>query len=135
MRLAENNAIVSDGVTRRTKRRRGKITFNDMLSIEASLRLRSATEGEKKGMKRICTCMCQTHMHTYMCRHACGFLIRSLYMPNNCSQSKVPTNHRREFHPLSYLCVCLQLWKRPCRASCHCGTGISAVHSQFAQTW
>lgn len=74
-RLAENNGPVSDGVTRRTKRRRGKITFNDMLSVEASLRLCSATEGKKKSMMEICTCMYKTHTHTctYMCRRDVGF--------------------------------------------------------------
>lgn len=129
-RLAENNRPVSDGVTRRTKRRRGKITFNDMLSVEASLRLRSATEGGKKrhdGDLQMHVPSTHTHAHTE--QHGCGILITSSTMPNNCSHSKVPKNHRREFHPLGYLCVCLRLWNRPCSASRHCVTGFSPVHS------
>lgn len=64
-RLAENNGPVSDGVTRRTMRRRGKITFNDMLSVEASLRLRSATERGKKGKMGIYLHIHVPNTHTY----------------------------------------------------------------------
>lgn len=66
-----------------------------------------------------------THPHT---ETAVVILIRSSTMPNNCSHSKVPTNHWTEFHPLGT--VCQQLRNRPC----HCFTGISPVHSQFAHT-
>lgn len=61
---------MSDGVTPRTMRRRGKITFNDMLSVEASLRLRSATErGEKKGMMGMYLHKHVPNTHTHMHIH------------------------------------------------------------------
>lgn len=70
VRLAKNSGLVSDGVTRRTKRRRGKITFNDMLSVEASLRLCPATEEGMKGNNGdLHTCHTQTHAPTH--RNGC----------------------------------------------------------------
>lgn len=72
MRLAKNSGLVSDGVTRRTKRMggkrgrgRGKITFNDMLSVEASLRLCPATEEGKKGTNG------DLHTHAPTHRNSC----------------------------------------------------------------
>lgn len=70
VRLAKNSGLVSDGVTRRTKRRREKVTFNDMLSVEASLCLCPATEEGKKGNNGdLHTCATPTHAPTH--RNGC----------------------------------------------------------------
>lgn len=74
-----------------------------MLSVEASLRLCPATEEGKKGNNGdLHTCATHKHTHPHT-ETAVVILIRSSTMPNNCSHSKVLTNHWTEFHPLGTL--------------------------------
>lgn len=73
------------------------------------LRPLSVSALQQKRERRAITGM-STHVpHKYRntrTKMAVVILIRSSTMPNDCSHSKVPTNHWTEFHPLGTPCVC-----------------------------
>lgn len=98
-RLQECRGAPSDGVMRRTKRRRGNrlVTFNDVFSVEASLCLCPATGGREVHVRAVNAHSCT---YTHKLSHTTNWR-RSLNMPNKSLHNKVPTHHWREVHPLN----------------------------------
>lgn len=114
-RLQESSRSQSDGVMWRTKQQSGNrlVTFNDVLSVEASFCLCSATGGKDVHVR--------THIYTHTSMHKHTVLMnwsRSLSMQNQSLHNKLPTNRWGEIHPLDTL-QCARSYRTNC-APCLC---------------